>query len=64
MNIATKNNLNLDNLTEGIDYYVNSKGLIVFTKTHLKKAGECCNCGCLHCPYPYRKNQAEAFTRI
>jgi len=38
---------------EGDDYYVNEKGLIVFTaKYHLEK-GYCCGIGCKHCPYNY-----------
>lgn len=40
-------------LVEGIDYYVNEKGLLVFTeKYHLDK-GFCCGMGCKHCPYDY-----------
>ena len=38
---------------EGEDYYLNEKGLIVFTeKYHLDK-GYCCGIGCKHCPYDY-----------
>lgn len=38
---------------EGEDYYLNEKGLIVFTeKYHLDK-GYCCGMGCRHCPYLY-----------
>lgn len=38
-------------LVEGIDYYINQDGYIVFTeKYHLQK-GFCCGMGCLHCPY-------------
>jgi hypothetical protein len=40
-------------LIEGVDYYLNEKGLIVFTeKYHLDK-GYCCGMGCKHCPYDY-----------
>lgn len=40
-------------LTEGEDYYLNEKGLLVFTeKYHLNK-GYCCGMGCKHCPYHY-----------
>ena len=40
-------------LVEGEDYYINEKGLLVFTeKYHLNK-GYCCGMGCKHCPYDY-----------
>lgn len=38
-------------LIEGIDYYLNEAGLMVFTEWfHLRK-GYCCRNDCLHCPY-------------
>ena len=38
---------------EGIHFYINKDGYIVFTeKYHLEK-GFCCGMGCLHCPYNY-----------
>jgi hypothetical protein len=41
------------NLQEGIDFYFNADGYVVFTqKYHLDK-GYCCGHGCLHCPYDY-----------
>jgi hypothetical protein len=40
-------------LIEGIHFYVNKEGYMVFTeKYHLEK-GFCCGMGCLHCPYKY-----------
>ena len=40
-------------LIEGLHYYLNEQGLLVFTeKYHLEK-GFCCGLGCLHCPYKY-----------
>ena len=40
-------------LIEGIDFYINKDGYIVFTeKYHLDK-GFCCGMGCTHCPYNY-----------
>ena len=33
------------------DYYINKKGLLVFTKNYLKKRGFCCKNNCKHCPY-------------
>jgi hypothetical protein len=38
-------------LVEGIDYYINEKGLFVFTAQYLKERGYCCGSGCKHCPY-------------
>ncbi len=41
-----------DKLEEGIDYYYNADGRMVFTAHFLLKRGYCCGNGCLHCPYP------------
>ena len=38
-------------LQEGIDFYMNSEGLMVFTKHYHLKRGYCCKSGCEHCPY-------------
>jgi hypothetical protein len=40
-------------LKEGIDYYFNEKGLLVFTGLYLRSRGYCCGNGCLHCPFHY-----------
>jgi hypothetical protein len=42
-------------LIEGIDYYLNKEGLLVFTEKYLSDRGYCCGNGCLHCPYNYEK---------
>ncbi len=48
-----KNSHISDELIEGRDYYLNEKGLLVFTeKYHLEK-GYCCGMACRHCPYHY-----------
>ncbi|MES2767681.1 MAG: DUF5522 domain-containing protein [Bdellovibrionota bacterium] len=45
-----------DNLTESNEYsYINEKGLTVFTEKYLLERGYCCENGCKHCPYGYRK---------
>jgi len=45
--------MNQPELIEGIHFYINKDGYIVFTeKYHLEK-GSCCGMGCLHCPYQY-----------
>ncbi len=53
MKMPDKNFNTSDELIEGRDYYLNEKGLIVFTeKYHLEK-GYCCGMACRHCPYDY-----------
>ena len=37
------------------DYYVNDEGLLVFTEIYLLKRGYCCESGCKHCPYGFKK---------
>ena len=50
--------MKLNDLIEGVDYYINQDGFLVLTeKYHLEK-GYCCGLGCLHCPYNY-ENVAE-----
>ena len=38
-------------LTEGKDYYLNDKGLMVLTKEYLLKRKKCCGKKCINCPY-------------
>lgn len=38
-------------LVEGVDYTINSDGLMVFTSSFLLKRGYCCGSGCTNCPY-------------
>ncbi len=38
-------------LLEGVDYYTEDSGLLVFTAHYLRKRGYCCHNGCRHCPY-------------
>ncbi|MEI6947469.1 DUF5522 domain-containing protein [Paraflavisolibacter sp. H34] len=40
-------------MKEKIDYYLNEKGLIVFTEAYHQKRGYCCGSGCRHCPFDY-----------
>ena len=44
-----------DKLIEGEDYYYNEEGKVVLTEEYLKKRGKCCQSGCKHCPYGYKK---------
>lgn len=48
----------MNNKQEGIDYYTNEDGLIVFTEAYHLKRGKCCGNKCLHCPYDH-KNVAK-----
>ncbi|MGB0524725.1 MAG: DUF5522 domain-containing protein [Flammeovirgaceae bacterium] len=41
-------------LQEG-DYYFNEDGWMVFTQQYHLRRGYCCENGCLHCPYGYKK---------
>lgn len=40
-------------LTEGIDFYYNADGYMVFTEKYLREKGLCCGNGCRHCPFDY-----------
>lgn len=40
-------------LAEGVDYYLNEEGLLVFTEKFLLDRGYCCGSACKHCPYNY-----------
>jgi hypothetical protein len=50
--------MNNNELIEGVHYYINEDGYIVFTERYHKERGYCCGMGCLHCPYHY-ENVAE-----
>jgi hypothetical protein len=38
-------------LKEGIHYYFNENGYMVFTEIYHKQRGYCCGNGCKHCPF-------------
>ena len=40
-------------LIEGIHYYLNEDGYMVFTEKYHIEKGFCCGMGCKHCPYEY-----------
>jgi len=42
-------------LIEGIHYYLNKEGFLVFTEQYHLERGYCCGQGCLHCPFNYEK---------
>jgi len=43
-------------LIEGVDFYYES-GFMVFTEKFLRERGYCCESGCRHCPYGFRREQ-------
>ena len=45
-------------LVQGRDYYLEN-GRWVFTAYYLRQRGYCCQSGCRHCPYGFRKPPPE-----
>ena len=43
-------------LIEGEDFYREGE-FIVFTAAYLLKRGSCCESGCRHCPYGFKRDQ-------
>jgi len=42
----------MNSLKEGVDYYTDEQGYLVFTEAYHLRRGSCCGQGCRHCPYP------------
>jgi len=42
-------------LVEGDDFYYEGP-YMVFTEAYLRRRGYCCESGCRHCPWGYRKS--------
>ncbi|MFN5335385.1 MAG: DUF5522 domain-containing protein [Bacteroidota bacterium] len=40
-------------LKEGIDFYYDTNGYMVFTEHYHLEKGYCCGHGCLHCPFDF-----------
>ncbi len=40
-------------LLEGLHYYFNEEGYIVFTEQYHFEKGYCCGNGCKNCPFQY-----------
>ena len=53
--MTNENNFPPRPLKEGEHYYINDDGLMVFTSDYHLLRGECCENGCLHCPYGFKK---------
>jgi len=45
-------------LVEGEDFYREGP-YVVFTEKFLKKRGYCCESGCRHCPYGFKKEALD-----
>lgn len=48
----------VDQLEEGRDYNLEN-GLFVLTQHYLLRRGYCCQNGCRHCPYGFKKGLKE-----
>jgi hypothetical protein len=46
-------------LVEGEDFYYEGP-YMVFTETYLRERGTCCQSGCRHCPYGYKRSEQDA----
>lgn len=46
-------------MIEGVDYYFNEQGLMVFTTAYHLKRGKCCKNKCLHCPWNFGKTNKQ-----
>ncbi|MBI1223479.1 MAG: hypothetical protein GC180_12820 [Bacteroidetes bacterium] len=44
-------------LREGVHFYSNEQGLMVFTEAYHLERGYCCKSGCKHCPYGFKKDE-------
>ncbi len=51
-----------NDLAEGIDFYYDDAGLMVFTQKYHLERGYCCGNGCRHCPYHF-ENVSDKKTR-
>jgi Family of unknown function (DUF5522) len=49
-------------LTEGVHFYREGP-YVVFTELYLRERGYCCESGCRHCPYGFRKDQRTDIPR-
>ncbi|MCA1817856.1 MAG: DUF5522 domain-containing protein [Acidobacteria bacterium] len=45
-------------LVEGVDFYREGAAM-VFTASYLLRRGYCCESGCRHCPYGFRREARE-----
>lgn len=43
----------MQELIEGVHYYLDERGLMVLTEKYHLQRGYCCGNGCRHCPYNF-----------
>jgi len=46
-------------MEEGVDFYFNEDGLMVFTAAYHLKRGTCCKNKCKHCPWGYGRPKKQ-----
>ena len=46
-------------MEEGVDYYFNEQGLMVFTAAYHLNRGYCCKNKCKHCPWNFGKSDNQ-----
>lgn len=51
-------------MEEGVDYYLNEDGLMVFTAAYHLKRGYCCKNKCKHCPWNFGKDSGRKTSKI
>ncbi len=49
-----------ETLVEGVHYYFDPSGLMVFTEAYHLARGTCCGAGCRHCPYDHANVRPKA----
>jgi len=54
----------MQELIEGIHYYLNEQGYMVLTAKYLLDRGYCCGNGCRHCPYNYESVPEPSRTEL
>ena len=50
-------------MEQGVDYYFNEQGLMVFTAAYHLNRGYCCKNKCKHCPWDFGKANNQKITR-
>lgn len=53
-----------DDFIEGVHFYIDESGLMVFTQKYHLQRGYCCGNGCRHCPYDYENVTEEKLRKI
>lgn len=46
-------------MREGVDFYFNENGFMVFTETYHLKRGYCCKNKCRHCPWRFGREKVK-----